>query len=180
MKVALPCRGQRAELADLRLETCLAEPLRAALRPLVDRVVPPVAFLVDAFLVDAFFAALLLGLVGRREERVDAFLVDAFLVDAFFAVLLLGVFLLGLVEVARPVLGRDALECALDRFRISPTTEPTMPAPATASIGFSLTADAALFVPLAPVDAALPTTLSLREITSVPPRAARCTRPPTA
>jgi hypothetical protein len=143
--------------------------------------VAPVAFLVDAFLVDAFlvddfFAVLLLGLVGRREEREDAFLVDA-----FFAVLLPGVFPFGLVEVARPVLGRrDALECALDRFRISPTTEPTMPAPATASIGFSLTADAAFFVPLAPVDAALPTTLPLREIASVPPRAARCTRPPTA
>jgi len=90
VKVARPCRGQRAELADLRLETCLAEPLRAALRPLVPRVVAPVAFLVDVFLVGAFLAVLLLGLVGRREERVDAFLVDAFLVDAFLAVLLLG------------------------------------------------------------------------------------------
>jgi hypothetical protein len=175
---------------DPRLAACLEEPLRAGLRPFVARVP---AF---AFLVDAFFAVLVRGLDDRREEREVAFfpvegflaalfrglMVDAFFLDAFFAVLLPGVLPLGFVEeVERPPLGRrDVRERALDRFRISPTTEPTMPAPATASIGFSLTAAAAFFVPLTLDDAALPTTFPPRETTSVPPRAARCIRPPTA
>jgi hypothetical protein len=122
--------------------------------------------LVLGFFFGVFLAVLLLGVAGRREAREELFVLRFARDDPFAG---------GLTLRLEPVLfGRDgALERLFDRFLISPTTAPTSPAPATASIGFSLTADAAFFVPFVPDDAALPTRSPLRETALVPPRAAR-------
>jgi hypothetical protein len=184
---------QRAELLFFRLEACLVGLLRAvllALRPvlaLVFRVgdflaavllpaavrraegtvvFAPRPVLAVVFLCGVFLAVLFLGEVVRREGREVLFVLRFARGDGFlgtFTLLLVAVFLR-----LEGVLGRF-----FDRFRISPTTAPTSPAPATASIGFSFTADAAFFVPFVLDEAALPTRSPLRETALVPPRAAR-------
>ena len=67
----------------------------------------------------------------------------------------------------------------LERLRIWPTVAPMTAAPATASMGFSLTAAAAFFAPVVADDTALPAAEPPRETTLVPPLAARCAPPPT-
>jgi hypothetical protein len=111
------------------------------------------------FLFGVFLAVLLLGVVVRREERDEVF--GLWFAGEDFVLGALTRLFAGRPELA--LLRRDvAVERFFDRLRISPTTAPTSPAPATASIGFSFTADAAFFVPFVPDDAALPTRVPLR------------------